>query len=341
MKAKNLLFVLIVMASAVTYSQESSEKPSGKVVGKVYFNYHADFTKGAEQFGAFELTRAYFGYQHNFNKKVSAKILLDAGKNSGGSSYTLFIKNAKLDYKANDWLKLTAGIFGMKQFKVQEDFWGYRYLYKSLEDEYKFGSSADVGVMASFKLHKKLHLDVLAVNGDGYRNLQDDSGKNRYGINLIYYPIESLTLKAYYDTMKGDDIEDPDQITTVGNIALFAGYKFTDRFKIGAEYNFMQNGVEFNKPSQDKDLKGYSFYSTYFINRKWNVFGRYDVVTSNKLPNETLGWNYEEDLKATIIGFEYKPIKGVNTSVNYRYLNYEDETINNGSFVYLNLEFYF
>ena len=43
-------------------------------------------------------------------------------------------------------------MIGGKQFNDQEMIWGYRYLYKTLQDEYKFGSSADLGVNAEFKL---------------------------------------------------------------------------------------------------------------------------------------------------------------------------------------------
>jgi hypothetical protein len=172
--------------------------------------------------------------------------------------------------------------------------------------------------------------------------LQDESGNNRYGINLIYKPIDNLILKGYYDSMKGIDVLDETQTTTVSNIGLFAGYRFNDRFRIAAEYNLMQNAIEFNKPAEGKDLQGLSFYATYVINAKWNVFGRYDAISSNELPtDESVNWNYEEDGGTVITGFEYKPIKGVNTSINYRHKKFDNSSINDTSFIYFNLEFYF
>jgi hypothetical protein len=341
MKLYYLLLVALLSCTFTVSAQEEEKEPKGKISGRVYFNYHIDGTENAEQTSVFEVTRAYFGYQYKINEKFTSKILFDAGKNEGGSDYTIFIKNAKLDYKAEDWLKFTAGIFGLKQFKEQETFWGYRYLFKSLEDEYKFGPSADVGVMAEIKINDELKVDVMAVNGEGFRNLQDRSGNNRYGINLVYQPVSNLILKAYYDTMNGIDIEDETQNTTVSNIALFAGYTIKDRFRIAAEYSLMKDGVEFNKPSKNKDLHGLSFYSAYNINEKWSVFGRYDDLSSNRLPGDTMDWNFAEDESTIIAGFEFKPTIGVNTSVNYRFTDFDDPENINESLVFFNLEFYF
>ncbi len=341
MKLKVALTTLCFLAFYIGVTQEIVQKSKGEVIGKVFFNYHANVTEDVEQTSAFELTRAYLGYNYTFNDKFSASILLDAGKGSGASDHSVFIKNAKLDYKADNWITLSAGIFGMKQFKNQEKFWGYRYLYKSLADEYKFGTSADLGVMASIKINNDLKMDVLIVNGEGYKKLQDASGKTRFGINMVYTPNTNWVFKAYYDTMKGIDADDDTKITTVSNVALFAGYKISNRFRIGAEYNLMQNGETYKTPAKDKDLQGLSFYSAYNINKKWNVFGRYDQLSSNTLSGEMNDWNFSDDGNTIIAGFEFKPTKGVNTSVNYRFTDFEDATNNNTSLIYFNLEFYF
>ncbi|MGM5468940.1 outer membrane beta-barrel protein [Flavobacteriaceae bacterium LMO-SS05] len=331
-----LLFALISLNA-----QETPSEPKGTVTGKVFFNYHIDATKDAEQPNAFELQRAYFGYKYTFNEKFSATILLDAGKGSPGSDYTVFIKNAKLEYKADSWLTLTAGIFGMIQFDDQEKFWGYRYIFKSFDDEYEFGTSADLGVSAAIKINDHLKMDLVIVNGEGYKKLQDASGNNRYGAALVYTPSKSWMFKAYYDTMKGIDVDNPLIETTLTNTALFAGYKVNDLFRVGAEYNLMQNGVTYKKAAKDKDLQGLSFYSTYNINEKWNVFGRYDQLSSNQLTGELTDWNFSDDGDTIIAGFEFKPSKGVNTSINYRYTDFKDPSNNNASLIYFNLEFYF
>ncbi len=337
MKLKLSITVLILAFSFSTIAQETEPKPKGKVTGKIFFNYHADMTDDVDKGSAFELQRAYLGYKYTINDKFAATVTLDAGKGSAGSDHTVFVKQAKLDYKASDKIILSFGLMGMKQFKDQEKFWGYRYIYKSFADEYKFGTSADLGAMASFKVAKDFKLDVLAVNGEGYKKLQDSDGNHRVGVNLAYTP-ENWVFKAYFDTMNGTDVDD--ESTSVNNIAFFAGYK-ADNFRIGAEYNMLQNGESYKDPAADKDLTGLSFYGTYIINEKWIVFGRYDDLSSNKLSGDSQEWNYSDDGSTIIAGVEYKATKGVDASLNFRTTSFDNSSNNTENLVYLNLQFYF
>ncbi len=341
MKLNVSLTLLLIPFSLFIKAQETNSEPKGAVTGKVFFNYHIDATKDAVQKSAFELERIYLGYKYTFNEEFTATILFDAGNGSGGSDFTVFVKNAKLDYTVNDRLTLTAGLFGMKQFDDQEKFWGYRYLYKTLDDEFKLGTSADLGVGAEIKISDQLSSSIFIVNGDGYKNLQDPEGRNRYGTKLVYKPNDNWIFKGYYDFMSATDIDTPETFTTLSNFTLFAGYNVEDHFRIGAEYNILLNGETFSEPAADKNLQGLSFYSIYIINNKWNVFGRFDQLSSNTLSGENQDWNFSEDGDLYIIGFEYKPLKNINTSVNYRYSNFKDPSFNNASFIYFNLEFYF
>jgi len=331
MKLKLFLTVLLLAFSFSIMAQESTPKPKGKVTGKVFFNYHADLTEDADQRSAFELKRAYLGYKYKINDKFSAAVTLDAGKGAGNSDHAVYVKQAKLNYKASDKITLSIGLMGMKQFKDQEKFWGYRYIYKSFGDQYKFGTSADLGAMASFKLADDLKLDVLAVNGEGYKSLQDPDGNHRVGANLAYSP-KNWVFKAYWDTMNGTDVNDDDESTSVSNVALFAGYK-GDNFRLGAEYNMLKNGESYKAPVEDVELTGLSFYGTYNFTDKWNVFGRYDDLKANEE-----GGDGEEN--TFLGGLEYKAAKGVDVSLNYRTTSVKDVD-NNENLVYLNLQFYF
>lgn len=40
---------------------------------------------------------------------------------------------------------------------------------KSFQDEYKFGSSADLGVSVAYKFNKVVSADVIVANGEGYK----------------------------------------------------------------------------------------------------------------------------------------------------------------------------
>ena len=330
---KQFLVMSFLLIPLLNFGQEDSNiSSSGEPHFKAFWNYHYDFTENTIQTSAFELSRVYLGYKYSFNESVSAKITYDIGKNNAGSSHTAFLKIAQLDWKVNSKFKLSMGMIGGKQFNDQEKIWGYRYLYKTLQDEYKFGSSADLGVNAEIKISDKLTSNVFIVNGEGYKNVQGEDGNQRFGTNLIYKLNKNITTKIYYDTHAVVDSK------AINNIGIFAGYK-SDKFRFGAEYNEMQNGETYKTASENHTLKGLSFYSSYILNDKFELFIRYDKLSSNTIDGSNSNWNYENDGALNMIGVEYKAVKGVKFSLNSRIFNYTDSNINDSSLIYLNSEF--
>lgn len=331
---KQFLFLSILILSISTYSQEAEPdfKPSGKVHFKVFWNYHVDLSENATKVSAFELKRSYFGYKYAFSENISANITVDVSSNTGGSAYTILLKAAQLDWKVSPAVKLSMGLIGMKQFKDQENFWGYRYIFKSFQDQNGFGSSADLGINAEFKLSKSLKANVVIFNGEGYKKIQDADGNQKIGGNLIFTPVKGLTTKIYLDSQPTTD---SDAITTIG---LFAGYKATN-WRLGLEYNQLKNGKKYSSPSIDHDLDGLSIYSTYNINKKVEIFGRFDQLGSNTLEGETIAWNSAKDGSQIIAGVQYAPVKGLKFSLNYQGFNFDSDAVISKSLVFLNAEF--
>jgi hypothetical protein len=329
-----LLFLGLFLASIASFSQNSNEefKPSGDVQFKVFWNYHTDMSENATQTSAFELQRAYFGYAYTFSDVVSAKVTLDVGDNSGGSAYTAYLKTAQLDWDVASSVKLSMGLIGMKQFNDQEKFWGYRYIFKSFQDQNGYGSSADLGVNAEFELSKNLKANFLIANGEGYKKLQDEDGKQKFGGSLVFTPVEGLTTKIYVDSQSSVD---SDALTTM---SLFAGYKISN-WRLGAEYNKLNNGKKYSSAAQDHNLDGLSFYSTYEINDKVEIFGRFDQLSSNTLSGESEAWNMSKDGNQIIAGIQYLPVKGLSLSLNYQGYSFDNASLDNKSLLFLNAEF--
>ena len=317
MKKINLLLTgLLISMFSIAQEEPKTEEfvPNGNVMGKVFANFHYDFTQDANH-TAFELTRAYLGYKHNFSKDVSGVALLDVGADDG-SVYTAYLKNAYLQWKATDKLTMSFGLAGTKQFKEQESFWGYRYIMKSFQDQYKFGSSADAGAYLDYKANDYISLDLSINNGEGYKKAQDADGDYKYGAGLTIKPLKGLIIRGYYDIVtipsKGDTLTGLKE--SQSTIAGFIGYK-NDKFRIGAEYNIQAN----NKSNQGADLTGISGYLTIVLSKKIEVFGRYDMLASNKIDSKDLNnWNYAKDGSAIIGGIHYKPVKNVAVSLNYQ-----------------------
>jgi hypothetical protein len=322
--------LLMWMTALVLHAQEeSTEPPPGKISAKIYshFNYSLD----GENATAFEITRAYFGYRRNLDEHFSAEVKLDIGSIDNDSEYALirrytYFKNAYLSYAKGN-VKTWFGLMDMLQFKVQEEFWGYRYLFKSFLDEYKFGSSADLGAGIQYSASKLLTADLVFSNGEGYKDLQFDK-YYRLGAGLSLYPVKGLTLRGYYTIHTSETHE--------MIFSGFAGYE-CNRFRIGAEYNHQLN-YKFN---EGYNRYGYSVYSTIRISEKWEIFGRYDQLFSNILPEQEIPWNLAGDGSAVIAGVQFTPIKYVHLA-----LDYQDwvEYARNGSsepYIYLNIEVVF
>jgi len=297
-----LTVFLFAAGSILAQETEKSFKPTGKPFIKVFSNYHSTFSDD-KNFNAFEITRAYLGYGVKLSETFSGKVTFDVGNPGVGKlQMSAFVKNAYFQYKSNG-LIVKFGMIGLNQFKLQEELWGGRYLYKSFMDEHKFGPSADLGVFASYKFCEKISADVTIANGEGYKKIEADS-IFKYSGGITINPVEKLNVRASYDYMGSDSAQQ--------TLAFYAGYEVGD-FKVGAEYNQQIN----NKMNDHNDLTGLSFYGSYKI-KKMRVFARFDDLSSVKIDNADNPWNYGNDGQAILAGVEFNPTKGLKITPNYQ-----------------------
>jgi hypothetical protein len=328
---KIMILVWCLNLPVLMIAQDSSwvEDP-GKVSGKIYSNFNWGLNP-ENRSTAFEITRAYLGFERRINQYFSANVKLDIGSPDDLSEFSklrryAYFKNAGIQFTYGR-LTANAGLFDMLQFKVQEKFWGYRYLYKSYIDEYKFGPSADIGISAKYDFSNWLSMDMTISNGEGYTTPQrDDTYKTGAGITL--QPIRNLTLRGYYAIL----IHEIPEIVFSG----FAGYQAKD-FRIGAEF-ILQKNYRFY---EGHNRYGYSAYSTYVINQSWEIFARYDQLYSNVLLEDLIPWNLPEDGSALVGGIQYTPDKNIHITLDYQdWIEYAGNGDNEKS-VYLHFEIIF
>ena len=172
---KKKIFLLSVFAGLSIASQAQEIKtaePKGKAIVQVFGNFHTAFGAQNDDRG-FDLDRSYVGYEYKMGKGLSVKGVMDIGKSSDVNDYhrIAYIKNAMVSWKKGG-LTLNGGLISTTQFNFQEKFWGYRYVMKSFQDQYKFGSSADLGLSASYKFADWISADAIIVNGEGYKKIQ-------------------------------------------------------------------------------------------------------------------------------------------------------------------------
>ncbi len=300
----------------------------GEPILKVYSDFYKGLCK-EDQSTALEVKRVYLGYKGNINEHFTAEAKLDIGSPEDLSQYSLirryaYFKTAELRYK-KDRLSLYMGLFSMLQFKLQEKTWGYRYIYKSFQDEHKIGPSADIGFGAEYQFYDFLKADLVFSNGEGYKNLQsDNSYKTSIGVTIN--PFNNTTLRLYYDYMKKDALQ--------STIAFFISYQ-QEKYRLSYEFiKALNRGFNYGN-----DLDGMSVYGTYLIYDKWEIFARYDRLGSSIDPETSIPWNILNDGSAVIAGVEYNVHDNINLSLNYRDWYSCAKNGPDQAYLYLNLEF--
>ena len=196
---------------------------------------------------------------------------------------------------------------------------------KSFQDQYKFGSSADLGLSAAYKLADWITADAIIVNGEGYKKIQRSDGLN-YGLGATFTPLNGLQIRLYGGINESGE-EDKEDIT---NLAAFVGYKCNE-FTIGAEYNYIANAS--NK--EDADLNGYSIFASANLSKGTSLFARFDDLHSKH------DWNISKDESAAIFGAQFKLGKYVKVAPNFRMNMPKADGAKNNYYAYVNCYFGF
>jgi len=331
MSKKTVLLLCIIIllpyqAGNLKAQSDAGFTPGGKPFALIFSNVNYRLNSNGDS-RAFEITRSYFGYEYNFSKYISSKVTFDvADPGAGKLQMTAFLKNAFVQYKKNNF-SARLGMIGTDEFKLQEKTWGYRYIFKSFQDEYGLGPSADIGAALQYSPVEFLSFDISVLNGEGYKKVQSDSTfKTTFGITLR--PFEGFIVRGYGDMMNNNFNQ--------STIALFVGYT-TDNFRAGFEYNNQKN----HKMIGDHDLSGVSVYSSFAVAKKFSVFARYDNLWSSTLTGETDPWNYQSDGQLFMAGFDYSPLKGVKIAPNFQGWSPSDKNSTFTSRIALNFEIKF
>ena len=326
MKTKLILAGILACIGMSAQAQNSKvEEPKGKAIVQVFGNFHTGFGNENDNRG-FELERTYLGYEYNLGKGLTVKGVMDIGKSSDVSDYQriAYVKNAMVQWKTGN-LTLSGGLISTTQFNFQEKFWGYRYIMKSFQDQYKFGNSADLGLSAAYKLADWITADAIIVNGEGYKKIQKNDGLN-YGLGATFTPLNGLQIRLYGGINESGE-EDKEDIT---NLAAFVGYKCNE-FTIGAEYNYIANAS--NK--EDADLNGYSIFASANLSKGTSLFARFDDLQSKN------DWNISKDESAAIFGAQFKLGKYVKIAPNFRMNMPKADGAKNSCYAYVNCYFGF
>lgn len=329
MNLKNLVLLFFLFFSFNLFAQDESFVPSGKPFATIYANFHRGITGGATDEAAFELVRGYIGYEYQFSPEFYAKINVDVGSPDDLSPISkirryAYFKNAFLRYSQQK-LQIEFGLISLKQFKLQEDIWERRYLMKTIADEHRLGSSADLGVNFHYRFSDILDADLTMMNGEGYSSLQmDDVFKYSLG-STVRIP-RNFTSRIVYDIMNNEISE--------STWLFFSSYDFRKVWNLAGEFVYRQN----NGWKANHDIYAWSFYGKYNLNEKYQLFARYDRIESNILEGETLPWRLANDGSALVAGIQFRPISKITMALNYHDWYPWAANMEGGGFIFLDLE---
>lgn len=331
-----------------------AETVKGKPIIQVFGNFDYNATDDAKKTYGFWFGRAHFGYEYQFSEQISGKIIIDAGrpttvgqievedtsgnsldvtnKSKEGSYYTMTLKFASIEWKPNSIVRLQAGGVLQNHYITQEKFWGYRYLAPTFQDKYYGIPSGDLGIIGYFTLNEMFGFDVALTNGEGFRYDQDEYGDVKLAGGIDFKPMKGLQTRLYTDYTKSDNPLKPAEQQL---FSIFAGYRFDNKFRIGAEYNYRKNHLNINK----HNLYGFSVYSSVLVAKNVALFGRFDQLNANTIGGDTQSWYNSGIGNAYIAGAHYNPVKGVNISLNYQGWKPKDSSVDFQNHIVLSFEY--
>jgi hypothetical protein len=196
---------------------------------------------------------------------------------------------------------------------------------KTLADEYRLGSSADLGVNFNYRFNSIIDADFTMMNGEGYSSLQmDDIFKYSLG-STLRFP-SNLTSRVVYDIMRNNISE--------STLLLFSSYDFNSIWNIAGEFIIRHN----NEWKADHNIYGLSVFGKYNINSKYQLFARYDRIESNILEGEKQPWHLANDGTALVAGIQFTPLKNITMALNYHDWYPWAGNLQGRGFIYFDLE---
>ncbi len=320
--------VFFAFMLTATGQEAGNFEPYGKGTGVIFANFHRGISKASSDNSAFELVRAYLGYEHFLSPEFSARLTLDIGSPDDISPFSKLRRYAYFKYAYGEYQKekltIQFGLIGTLHYKLQEKLWERRYMRKAFADEFRLGPSADLGTSAVYTFNNKWEADFTIMNGEGFSRLQMDD-KFKFAAGLTF-DLDKITNRLYIDYMHNE-------VSQV-SYCWVTSYTHTKNLNLVFEYNYQQN----HNLAKNRDLYGYSLYGKFNIHPQYQLFSRFDMLKSNLAKSANIPWNLPGDGSALIAGLQYTPVKGIKMALNYQDWVPRAANLPSNSYIFLDME---
>jgi hypothetical protein len=344
MKSKFLFVVL--MCLGFTLSSQVVEQPAGKISGSFFVDYFYNVSRddnfdalsntalgGDEGVSGFQIRRIYLSYDYRFNSNLSTRLRFESDESNFTSNqagdkankFTMFIKDAFLDWRYADGHKLVVGIQPTPAFGASESNWGNRYIEKTIMDLRKVVPSRDLALSLKGKIDADGMFKYWVMYGNNGAGSPEEDQYKRYFAHVEVLPLTNFNFTLYGDYQSRTSIDNAfaEGETLSNNIltsAIYAGYMVKDKFSAGAEVYFrtVQNGFRMADDYTDSKGFGLSVFGTYHFSQKINAFARFDNFEPNSHEDAI------NDKRQLIIGgLAYRPNSKLSISPNFLVETYE------------------
>ncbi|MCX7914591.1 MAG: hypothetical protein N2511_08405 [Thermodesulfovibrionales bacterium] len=325
-------FVLTLILALSAKVEAQSIKPSIEI----YSDYTYDLTEGKEDYNSFNIKRAYLGVKGSLTNedakemKINYRLTLDVGDYSDVAAKGTYevtnvngkeqvdVKSSKINGLSIAFLKyayleledmgikgltLQLGMVPTPWVSFEDKFVGMRWWSPSFTDRAKILNSADKGFNLSYKLPAKYGEVVLsAINGEGYKNIEDTKVKDLLArISIRPLPemdiVKGLMLHYYIGYGKANTDKTKPDAESVRQRMSFGLSFDSDYFLMLGQYLLTEDGFDSEQTKIAKGA-GYSISTRVKLEKllasnQTGLFFRYDKYDPNT--------DKEKDSKDTII----------------------------------------
>ncbi len=253
-----------------------------EVSGKMYVDFtHIDQTDSdtgktdASGLGL-DVKRFYFGVDHQLDDTWSLHLTTDFNYVGNDGETNLYVKKAYVQGDFSDAAVLRIGSAGTPWIGLVEDYYGFRYVEKTLVDRLKYGNSADWGLHLGGKLGagERFNYAVSVVNGAGYKHATRGKGVD-VAARVGFAPMDGMIVAlGGYSGKRGKETQSVPAEHTATRADLMVAWA-RDGWRLGGEYFRASNWNTVLDPVSDRS-SGWSVWGGVEVSESVTLFARYD-----------------------------------------------------------------
>ena len=204
---------------------------------------------------------------------------------------------------------------------------------------YKMGASADMGISVKSKPSDIAYVNLMILNGSGYKSSEDNMYKNFQFRTGIYLLEKAVHISGYFEVEPWRSIDESGAEKSYMNTQwdALASYTQKDKFTLGVN----ANSKTFSGIQEIDALCLSVFGNTFLIPMKLKALARYDMYNTgfNNADVKPGDSKWESDGGLIIVGLDYKANEKISIIPNIQILTYEDSAMDPVNSAYMHLYF--